>query len=107
MSERIAKERVETVGQSTGYHIRYILLFLSSETVQLYSMCLTSLSFLLSFRLEVKKGPATKLLLMTTGASLVHISMHFDELYFVSEYVAETKSTIANILISVYSCILF
>jgi ATP-dependent helicase HrpB len=39
VAERIAHERVEQVGQSAGYHIR----------------------------LEVKKGPGTRLLLMTTG----------------------------------------
>jgi ATP-dependent helicase HrpB len=42
VAERIAHERVEQVGQSAGYHIR----------------------------LEVKKGPGTRLLLMTTGTLL-------------------------------------
>jgi HrpA-like RNA helicase len=44
VAERIAHERVEQVGQSAGYHIR----------------------------LEVKKGPGTRLLLMTTGALCTH-----------------------------------
>lgn len=50
VAEHISRERTETLGQSTGYHIR----------------------------LEMKKGPSTRLLLMTTGVLLRRLQTDTD-----------------------------